>query len=348
MTGKIPYFFRQNSDFYYLTGCLEPESILVLWSDNAKESNSILFMRPNNQHDELWDGARTGVEHSIEFFGVDETHSTNDFSRICQKLAIGQTNNIWYDMQDENVTSILSEKFKTIETSNSTQYHSVVECLNEMRVIKSPAEINLMRRTCQIASEAINQTIKETRPGDSEHHIQARTDFYCRMKNASFLAYPPVVAAGDNANTIHYITNTQIAKDNELVLMDAGCEYGGYSSDITRTWPVNGKFTPAQDILYDVVYTVQMELLETVANARDISLDQLFHVMCIRLGKYLQEIGVIDKSLSVMDAAKQVMIKFCPHHVSHYLGMDIHDTPLISRERQLEAGMIFTIEPGKQ
>lgn len=130
--------------------------------------------------------------------------------------------------------------------------------------------------------------------------------------------------------------------------MDAGCEYGGYSSDITRTWPVNGKFTPAQETLYDIVYTVQMELLETVANARDISLDQLFHVMCIRLGKYLQEIGVIDKSLNAMDAAKQAMIKFCPHHVSHYLGMDIHDTPLISRERQLEAGMTFTIEPGKQ
>lgn len=229
MTGKIPYFFRQNSDFYYLTGCLEPESILVLWSDKTKEMNSILFMRPNDKHDELWDGSRTGVEHSIEFFGVDEAHSIKDFSRICQKLATGQTNNVWYDMQDENVTSILTEKFKTIEASNSIQYHSIVEFLNEMRVIKSPAEINLMRRTCEIASEAINQTMKETRPGDSEHHIHARTDFYCRMKNASFLAYPPVVAAGDNANTIHYITNTQIAKDNELVLMDAGCEYGGYS-----------------------------------------------------------------------------------------------------------------------
>lgn len=128
--------------------------------------------------------------------------------------------------------------------------------------------------------------------------------------------------------------------------MDAGCEYGGYSSDITRTWPVNGKFTPAQEALYDVVYTVQMELLETVANAREISLDQLFNVMCIRLGKYLQEIGVIDTSLGLMEAAQQAMVKFCPHHVSHYLGMDIHDTPLISRERHLEPGMIFTVEPG--
>lgn len=125
-----------------------------------------------------------------------------------------------------------------------------------------------------------------------------------------------------------------------------GCEYGGYSSDITRTWPVNGKFTPAQEVLYEVVYAVQKELLDVVSTVEKVTLDQLFDLMCYRLGKYLQEIGVIAKSLNGLDSAKRAAFKFCPHHVSHYLGMDIHDTPLIQRSRILSPGMVFTVEPG--
>lgn len=125
-----------------------------------------------------------------------------------------------------------------------------------------------------------------------------------------------------------------------------GCEYGGYSSDITRTWPIGGRFTTAQEILYDLIFTVQQELLQVVANnCEKITLDQLFDVMCFRLGKYLREIGLIDKSLSDLQMTRAAF-KFCPHHVSHYLGMDIHDTPLIQRDRLLESGMVFTIEPG--
>lgn len=124
-----------------------------------------------------------------------------------------------------------------------------------------------------------------------------------------------------------------------------GCEYGGYSSDITRTWPINGHFTPAQEVLYEVVHTIQKELLNAVATVENVTLDQLFDFMCYRLGKYLQEIGVIAKSLNELDSA-HAAFKFCPHHVSHYLGMDIHDTPLIQRNRILAPGMIFTVEPG--
>lgn len=118
-----------------------------------------------------------------------------------------------------------------------------------------------MRKTCKIASEAINETMAEARPGYSEHHLFAMVDYKCRMNNASHLAYPPVVAAGTNGTTIHYINNTQLTKPGDLVLMDAGCEYGGYTSDITRTWPVSGNFTEAQKILYDVVLVLQKELI---------------------------------------------------------------------------------------
>lgn len=125
-----------------------------------------------------------------------------------------------------------------------------------------------------------------------------------------------------------------------------GCEYGGYSSDITRTWPVNGKFTSAQKVLYEVVHEVQTELLNALETVQYATLDQLYDLMCYRLGNYLKEIGVIGKSLNELDSAKYAASKFCPHHVSHYLGMDIHDTPLIPRDRLLKPGMCFTVEPG--
>lgn len=181
--------------------------------------------------------------------------------------------------------------------------------------------------------------------GDTEHMINARVDFYCRMRGAQYLAYPPVVAAGNNANIIHYINNTQETKMGDLVLMDAGCEYGGYCSDITRTWPTNGTFTKSQEILYEIVHLTQRGIYLAAENAKIFSLDDLFDLMCSHLGKYLQDIVKPDK-LSEMGSPRQIGFRFCPHHVSHYLGMDIHDTPLIKRSRPVVPGMIFTIEPG--
>lgn len=141
-------------------------------------------------------------------------------------------------------------------------------------------------------------------------------------------------------------TNNSFILVRLLYFLKLGCEYGGYSSDITRTWPINGQFSPVQEVLYEVVLAIQTELMNAVDKIENVTLDQLFDLMCYRLGKYLQEVGVITKSLSELDSARQAAFKFCPHHVSHYLGMDIHDTPLIPRSRVLEPGMVFTIEPG--
>lgn len=222
MTEKIPYFYRQNSDFYYLTGCLEPDSILVLWAENANTMRSILFMRPKNAHHELWDGARTGPENSITFFGVDESYALNTFDSFVERIvSYSKQLNVFYD-ESADIQSNLTKSLSKHMSSASAFIKSPTALLHELRVIKSPAEIELMRKTCRIASDAVNKTMQQSRPGDSEHHINARVDFYCRMSNASFLAYPPVVAAGKNANTIHYIENTQIVNDGEMVLMDAG------------------------------------------------------------------------------------------------------------------------------
>lgn len=265
MSDKIPYVFRQNSDFYYLTGCLEPDSVLVISINDKSDIKSTLFMRPKDKHAELWEGFRTGVDLSVELFGVDEAYSVDNFENEISRSVYDNKPLIWFDTKSSELKSVKESVLKVVSSTNYNQMlQSPTNIIHGMRLFKSNAEQNLMRRTCQIASLAINEVMAESRPGHSEHQIYAMTDYKCRMSDASHLAYPPVVASGKNATIIHYINNTQICKSGDLVLMDAGCEYGGYSSDITRTWPISGSFTKAQKVLYDVVLHLQKELIGNI------------------------------------------------------------------------------------
>lgn len=342
MSDKIPYIFRQNSDFLYLSGCQEQDSILVLQIDSENNYRSIMFIRPKDKNSEMWDGVRTGPENAVSHFGLDEAFSVNDFQTFVTKFREKPGSFVWFDEKICDQTNLLP-----IVRGNSGKegIESPTKFIHTLRWIKSPAEQELMRRTCEIASKAINETMMITKPGISEHHLFATVDFKCRMMDASFLAYPPVVASGLNGNTIHYINNCSIVKDGDIVLMDAGCEYGGYSSDITRTWPVNGKFNDYQRVLYEVLLALQKDLLHTVMNAGGLTLNDLFDTMCLRLGLYLQEINLLPKDLTGYNL-QRAAYKYCPHHVSHYLGMDVHDTPLVSRSNEMIPGIVFTVEPG--
>ncbi|XP_061389967.1 xaa-Pro aminopeptidase 3 [Musca vetustissima] len=342
MSDKIPYFFRQSSDFYYLSGCLEPDSILAMSIDDKGNSKSMMFMRPKDKHAELWEGSRTGVDLAIELFGLDEAYPVDSYEHEIKRHVEFNKPLIWFDQN----TCDLSNVSEITKRTCGSAIESPSTIIQGMRLFKSSAEQNLMRRTCEIASHSINEVMSETRPGHSEHHIYAMIDFKCRMRNASYLAYPPVVASGNNATTIHYINNTQLLKSTDLLLMDAGCEYGGYTSDITRTWPVSGKFTEPHRILYDVVLQLQKELIGTLLNEGGQTLDHLFDTMCLRLGKYLQEIGLVSKHITDVVGLTRAGYQFCPHHVSHYLGMDVHDTPLMPRSLRLLPGMVCTVEPG--
>ncbi|XP_036318528.1 xaa-Pro aminopeptidase 3 isoform X2 [Rhagoletis pomonella] len=344
MSDKIPYVFRQNSDFFYLTGCMEPDSVLVLTINEREDVKSILFMRPKDKHAEMWDGARTGAENAPDFFGVDEAYTIPQFSKILKKYIESEKPLVWYDIPASDQATITSDIQQV--TGNTSELKSPAVYIQSLRLYKSPSEQDLMRRTCQIASRAINEVISESKPGLSEHQLFAAVDYKCRMKNANYMAYPPVVASGNNATTIHYISNNQLTKSGDLVLMDAGCEYGGYTSDITRTWPIDGIFTPAQKILYDVVLQLQKELIATLLKPGGETLDQLFDTMCVKLGKYLQEVGLVPKDIVDDISYARAGYKFCPHHVSHYLGMDVHDTPLIPRTFPVQPGMVCTVEPG--
>ncbi|XP_014204465.1 probable Xaa-Pro aminopeptidase 3 [Copidosoma floridanum] len=342
MSDHIPYVFRQNSDFLYFTGCQEPDSILLL-TVKGDSFSSTLFVRPNDAHSELWDGPRTGVKASHSLFKVDQALSTDDFEKYMFSLMSESKNTqIWYN-NEEIAQPKVHEKLLQIAKLSDKNFSSPKTLIHELRVIKSQTEIDLMQKSCQIASLAIAKTIELSKPGISEHEIFATVDYQCRMRGAEFLAYPPVVAGGKNANTIHYISNNQVVHDKTMVLMDAGCEFHGYSSDITRTWPINGTFTPAQRILYEIVLEVQTELVRKLKYMP--SLDQLFQDMFALLSKRLQEENLLPKDLSgnkLLAAA----YTYCPHHVSHYLGMDVHDTPKISRSVQVRPGMIVTVEPG--
>ncbi|XP_037936911.1 xaa-Pro aminopeptidase 3 [Teleopsis dalmanni] len=344
MSDKIPYVFRQNSDFYYLSGCLEPDTVLMISINEQALVKSTLFMRPKDKHAELWDGPRTGINNALDMFGVEEAYPSNEFKKILSSRLKDEKPVLWYDAARADLVQITKDVNDL--TENTIPVKTPVEFIQSMRLFKSIAEQALMRQTCQIASEAINEVIREARPGHSEHHIFAMVDYKCRMRNANYLAYPPVVASGNNATTIHYINNTQLTKSGDLVLLDAGCEYGGYTSDITRTWPINGTFRDEQKVLYEVLQQIQKELIATIQNEGGETLDNLFELMCIKMGKYMQEIGLIPKYISTSDELAKEGYKFCPHHVSHYLGMDVHDTPLMPRTLRILPGMVFTIEPG--
>ncbi|XP_053662653.1 xaa-Pro aminopeptidase 3-like [Anopheles marshallii] len=342
MSHKIPYVFRQNTDFLYLSGCQEPDSVLVLEVDSNNNCKNTIFVRPKDKTAEMWDGPRTGVQFAQDVFGVEESFDINCLKEYLTKYGFANPNSIyWYDEK----ASDLADVSKMVRDVTNNQTKSPIELIQSLRLIKSESECVLMRKTCEIASKAINTTLENSYPGISEHEIYANVDYYTRINGANFLAYPPVVAGGSNATIIHYINNNQIVKGGELILMDAGCEYHGYTSDITRTWPVDGKFSDAHRVLYEVLLQVQKELLDCLQYQGGETLDQLFDTMCSKIGKYLQEIKLIPSSLSGLELSRAAY-KFCPHHVSHYLGMDVHDTPLISRNIRLCPGMVCTVEPG--
>ncbi|GJQ74514.1 hypothetical protein Trydic_g21381 [Trypoxylus dichotomus] len=326
-------------------GCLEPDSCLVLAAnDSPSQHCATLFMREKDDHAETWDGPRTGPEEAVNLFGVDQSLSTEELGNFFNcYMKTPQSTSIWYDVVNPvqpKVHEILSGFFKTAENKC---WESPKAFVHRLRVIKSPAEQMLMQKSCNIASEAIVKTIKSSKPGVSEHQIFAKVDYECRMNGAEILAYPPVVAGGNRATTIHYINNNQLISDGDLVLMDAGCEYHGYSSDITRTWPINGKFTPEQRCIYEVVLDVQKDLLKMLENFP--SLDKLFDYMCLLLGQRLQDVGLVSKNADASYVIRTAF-QFCPHHVSHYLGMDVHDTPTVPRSIKVVPGMVVTVEPG--
>jgi len=346
MSEDIPYQFHQRTNFLYLTGFLEPDSCLLLEVEAKKDIfKSTLLVPDRDQSKELWNGPRSGTDGSSFLTGVHQTDSINNLSNILLKY-LNEDYMIWCDYEDmmnmkmyyHHLRSFLDEAFKKDKCVKSLKKQ-----IQELRLIKSSSEANLMFEACHITAEAFKQAMLTSEGGMNERTIQAIIDCECRIRGAQTLAYPPVVAGGERGNILHYINNNQRLVDGQLVLVDAGAEVNGYCADITRTWPVNGKFSAQQVKIYSIVLNVQLACIQLCIPGNN--LDSIYAVMLHLLSRDLADADVFEKKLEAKEIY-QIIRKYCPHHVGHWLGLDVHDTSLIARSRPLVPGMVVTIEPG--
>ncbi|ELR15705.1 XaaPro aminopeptidase 3, putative [Acanthamoeba castellanii str. Neff] len=335
MSYDIPYSFRQQTDFYYLSGYQEPDALLVL----AKRSDSepihfTMFLRPRDPAREIWDGPRSGVEGAVSFFGADEAHPIDRLAEKLKDLTDGVKNILYSpDVHLEFTHQI----FALIPPEKIACPRNL---LQTMRLIKSPAEIDVMRRSTEISGQAFREIMRATQPGITEGQLAALYEYECRKRGSQRLAYPPVFASGIHANTLHYVANDDIMQDGQMVLVDAGGEYNMFSSDITRTWPVNGKFTPAQLDLYNTVLDVQKKCIELCVSDGRMSPSALHQMSTQFITEGLKNLGLIKPGQT------SGVSRFYPHSIGHWLGMDVHDVHDVSTRVPFKPGMMATVEPG--
>eukprot|EP00794_Sanderia_malayensis_P015543 gene15543-17128_t len=348
-TGRrAKYPFRQNSDFSYFSGVQEPDAAVVLETRQGYlplEHKMILFLKQSHHSRDIWDGPSTSLHLAQEYFGATEAYPVASFTSFLNENYGRSSHCIWYNDNKGSFTTMIEKELNTLFAS--AEFKSKVlffgHNLQILRLIKSSAEIDLLAKSASIGSMAIRKVMLHSKQNVDESFLHALFEYECKIQGAQRLAFTPVVAGGEAANTLHYVNNSQLLRDGDLLLMDAGCEFNGYACDITRTWPVSGKFNKAQKELYEIVLRVQLKSIELCRIG--ISLNEVHQEMLSNLGTELQNVGLIDKMLSAHLLKKEAS-KFCPHHVGHYLGMDIHDTPLVHRGLPLSPGMVITVEPG--
>lgn len=350
--GSVHFSFRQDSNLYYLTGFEEPETIFVFRPGLKPES--ILFVRKKDASRETWDGFRYGPEAAQKIFAMDAVYPIEEFdSKISDLLQPAEQ--LYYRMYknskiDKHIQSALIAT-KTARGRSGVGLLPILDAdqlLGEMRVIKTQAELNNHRQACQLTSEAHVEVMRLCRPGINERELHGYFVYQIMKKGAAREGYNTIVATGANACTLHYVFNDQVCRDGELILVDAGGEFNYFTADITRTYPVSGKWTKAQVEVYQGVLNIQKDLIEMVKPG--LPFQDLHQVAAERLTDLMLELGLMTgtrKNLMESGAHR----KYYPHGVGHFLGMDVHDAGLYqdvkSREpRKIEEGMVFTIEPG--
>jgi Xaa-Pro aminopeptidase len=349
-SNDTDYRFRQDSDFWYLTGFGHPNAVAVLRTDGGPEFT--LYVEPRNPEIETWTGYRPGTEGAARDYGADEAYTTTEFpSHLGEILA--KAKRIYHVLgrdadADAKITQTL-ENMRRRSREGAVPADAIFDprsIVHEMRIKKQPAEIDIMRRAAAITREAHAAAAKLARDGTYEYELEAEIEYVFRRRGAAGPAYNTIVGGGSNATVLHYIANDQPLRDGELVLIDAGSEFEGYASDVTRTYPVGGHFTGERRAVYDVVLAAQAAALDlckpgsTFVDIHDAAVRRLVE-------------GLVDLSLlsgNVGDLiANETYRRFYMHNTSHWLGLDVHDVGAYrvdGEHRALEAGMVFTIEPG--
>lgn len=343
--GDTTYPFSPDSNFYYLTGFTEMDAVAVFTIDKNGEKNYYLFTLQADPEKEVWTGKRVGQERVLIEFGVDEAMLLDEFGFSLKSL-LNSTENIqvYYPYSDKSLHQLFYNN--RISYHSSTEYFDIEPLLGELRLIKSSAEIELMQRAADISSQAHIQVMKSCKPNQYEYSLEAEFLYACIKAGARTQAYPPIVASGNNACTLHYETNDQQLKAGELVLMDAGCEYQYYCSDITRTYPINGKFSAPQKAIYELVLQTQLAIINLVKPGLKFNVLQETTVQLLTEG--LVKLGILQGNVNEL-VAKQAYKKFYMHGVSHWLGLDTHDIGERKQDgiyRALQVGNVLTVEPG--
>ena len=344
------YQYRFDSYFYYLTGFTEPESVLVLIA--GEKSKSVLFCRDKDLEREIWDGFRYGPEGAKEAFGVDEAYSISRLDELVPQLLANQPRlhyalgaDTQWDLRVTGWLNYLRTQTRS-GVSAPAEIADVRGLLDEMRLFKSDDEIATMRRAAEISAGAHRRAMRATRPGATEYEVEAELLHEFRRLGAQSPAYHSIVAGGANACVLHYVFNDASLRDGDLLLIDAGCELDGYASDITRTFPVNGKFSGPQKDLYELVLAAQDAAIEAVRpgnhwNAPHEAAVQVLARGFIDFGLCK---GTVDAVLESGDYRR-----FYMHRTGHWLGLDVHDAGEYKQNdkwRLLEPGMALTVEPG--
>lgn len=339
-TGDQTYPFTPNRNFYYLTGIKEENHILVMSKINGVKTSK-LYIKDIDLELEKWIGKSIRKEEAIEITAVDEVKFKSQFDAdIHSIIAMSEEINLYLDLEKMSVNSEgkIPHKFASEIVSKYPQVrvNNIYSKIGELRLKKSEEEVEKIRKAIEITKSGIELLMKEAKVGMKEYELEAYFDFNCKVKGATGLAFTTIAAAGKNATTLHYVDNNSELKENDLILFDLGAEYNCYNADISRTFPVNGKFTERQKEVYNSVLKVNEEIIKLIKpgmkykevneKATDLIAEE-----CIKLG--------------LIDDKKDVR-KYYYHSIGHSLGMDTHDIETPHRDITFEPGVIFTVEPG--
>jgi len=342
--------FRQDSNFWYLSGFNEAESTLVLLVNEKNNVQSIAFVPEKDELKEIWDGYRAGPEGAMKDHGFDLAFNNAEIDQRLPDLLAGH-NQVFYPVGKSKTLD--ADIIEWIKSAKSKDRHSSAidiadasSKVGNQRLIKDEDEIKIMKKACQISAEAHVEAMKFVKPGMTEQAMEAFYQYEFSKRGGRFSAYTPIVAGGENACVLHYVENSKPLKDGELLLVDAGCEFELYASDITRTYPINGKFTAPQLAIYEVVLEAQVKSIEAISTNNNVMDAQIISEKVITQG--LIDLGILQGSMEELHAAGAFK-DFYMHKIGHWLGIDVHDAGDYMEDGEFmkfKPGMVTTVEPG--
>ena len=342
--------FRQDSSFWYLTGFNEPDSTLVLLINGAHEVQSAIFVPKKDKVKEIWDGYRAGPEGAKKDHGFDQAFNNTEIDDRLPELLTG-SNTAFYPFGknprlDKNMVDWIKAAKSKDRHSPAIDISDAASKIGNQRLLKSAYEIELMKKACRISAEAHVEAMKFVKSGMTEQAMEAFYLYEFAKRGGRFSAYTPIVASGENACILHYVENCKTLNNGDLLLVDAGCEYDFYASDITRTFPVSGRFTDPQLAIYEIVLEAQIKSIESVSVNNNVMDAQIISEKVITQG--LIDLGILTGSLDALHA-EGAFKDFYMHKIGHWLGLDVHDAGDYMENNQFmqfKPGMVTTVEPG--